>query len=64
MQYAEALFAAKDMSCCFYAVEGLKLARAVGSRRLFQRASELASKLVARAPYDERVKNLLKALNQ
>jgi DNA-binding XRE family transcriptional regulator len=64
MQYAEALCAAKDLSCCFYAVEGLKLARAVGSRRLFQRAGELASKLVARAPHDERVKKLLQALNQ
>jgi transcriptional regulator with XRE-family HTH domain len=64
MQYAEALFAAKDMSCCFYAVEGLKLARAVGSRRLFQRASELASKLATRAPHDGRVKELLQALHQ
>jgi DNA-binding XRE family transcriptional regulator len=64
MQYAEALFAAKDMSCCFYAVEGLKLARAVGSRRLFQRASELASKLATRAPHDQRVKELLQALHQ
>jgi DNA-binding XRE family transcriptional regulator len=64
MQYAEALFAAKDMSCCFYATQGLKLARAVGSRRLFQRASELASKLVACAPHDERVKQLLQALHQ
>ena len=30
--YAEALYANKDLSCCFYAIEGLKLARAVGSR--------------------------------
>lgn len=64
IQYAEALFAAKDMSCCFYAIQGLKLARAVGSRRLFQRASELASKLVTCAPHDERVKQLLQALHQ
>jgi len=63
IQYAEALFAAKDMSCCFYAVEGLKLVRAVGSRRLYQRASQLASKLAALAPSDERVKELLRALN-
>jgi hypothetical protein len=62
IQYAEALFVAKDMSCCFYAIEGLKLVRAVGSRRLFQRTGDLASKLVALAPYDERVKELLRAL--
>jgi len=62
IQYAEALFAAKDLSCCFYAVEGLKLVRAVGSRRLYQRVSELASKLAALVPSDERVKELLRAL--
>ncbi len=62
IQYAEALFVDKDMSCCFYVTEGLKLVRAVGSRRLFQRASELASKLAQQSPYDERVKELLRAL--
>lgn len=62
LQFAEALFVGKDMSCCFYAVEGVKLARAVGSRRLFQRARELATKLAKRSPNDERVKELLKAL--
>lgn len=62
IQYAEALFIDKDMSCCFYATEGLKLARAVDSRRLFQRASELASKLAKHSPNDERVRELLRAL--
>ncbi len=62
IQCAEALFVAKDMSCCFYAIEGLKLVRAVGSRRLFQRTRELASKLVKVSPHDERVKELLEAL--
>lgn len=62
IQYAEALFIDKDMSCCFYATEGLKLVRAVDSRRLFQRASELASKLAKQSPNDERVKELLRAL--
>jgi len=62
IQYAEALFVDKDMSCCFYATEGLKLVRAVGSRRLFQRASELASRLAKQAPHDERVQDLLRAL--
>lgn len=62
IQYAEALFVDKDMSCCFYATEGLKLVRSVGSRRLFQRASELASKLAEQSPKDERVRELLRAL--
>jgi DNA-binding XRE family transcriptional regulator len=62
IQYAEALFVDKDMSCCFYATEGLKLVKAVGSRRLLQRARELASKLVKVSPNDERVKELLRAL--
>jgi len=62
IQYAEALFVDREMSCCFYATEGLKLIRAVGSRRLFQRASELASKLAKQSPNDERVKELLQAL--
>src|SRR6266581_2924549 len=62
IQYAEALFVDRDMSCCFYATEGLKWVRAVGSRRLFQRASELASKLAKQSPNDERVKELLQAL--
>jgi DNA-binding XRE family transcriptional regulator len=62
IQYAEALLVAKDMSCCFYVTEGLKLVRAVGSLRLFQRASELASKLANQSPNDERVKELLRAL--
>ena len=60
IQYAEALFVDRDMSCCFYATEGLKLVRAVGSRRLFQRASELASELAKQAHNDERVKELLR----
>lgn len=60
IQYAEALYVDRDISCCFYATEGLKLVRAVGSRRLFQRASELASKLAKQAHNDERVKELLR----
>jgi tetratricopeptide (TPR) repeat protein len=32
IQYAEALFVSKDLSCCFYASEGLKIARSVGSQ--------------------------------
>ncbi|SRR5258708_7853664 len=31
IQYAEALFVGRDLSCCFYAIEGLKIARSVGS---------------------------------
>lgn len=62
IQYAEALYVNKDLSCCFYAVEGLKLARSVGSRRLFQRAKELAVKLASSSPNDPRVQELFKAL--
>jgi hypothetical protein len=62
-QYAEALFVAKDLSCCFYAIEGLKLARAAGSRFNVWRVKELAAKLSSKFPADERVKELLKAVN-
>ncbi len=61
-QYAEALFASRDMSCCFYALEALKLARSVRSPRNIQRMKELASKLHALFPRDGRVKELLLAL--
>jgi hypothetical protein len=32
IQYAEALFVSRDLSCCFCAIEGLKIARSVGSK--------------------------------
>src|SRR5438309_473979 len=62
-QYAEALFVAKDLSCCFDAIEGLKLAHAAGSRFNIWRVKELAAKLFAQFRHDERVKELLKAVN-
>jgi len=62
IQYAQALFVAKDMSCCFYATEGLKLARAVGSQYNIWRVKELAAKLRSQFPQDARVKELLQAL--
>ena len=62
IQYAEALFVDRDMSCCFYVAEGLKLVHAVGSRRLLHRASELTLKVVKHAPNDERGKELLRIL--
>jgi hypothetical protein len=61
-QYAEALYAGRDMSCCFYATEGLKLARSVGSQYNVRRVKKLASKLRSHFPGDERVKELLQAL--
>ena len=61
-QYAEALFVARDLSCCFYAIEGLKLARAAGSRFNIWRVKELATKLAAQFPNDVRVKELLQVL--
>ncbi len=62
IQYAQALFVAKDMSCCFYAAEGLKLARAVGSQYNIWRVKELVAKLRSQFPQDARVKELLQAL--
>ena len=50
------------MSCCFYATEGLKLARSVGSQYNVRRVKKLASRLSSRFPGDERVAELLKAL--
>src|SRR5258708_17808740 len=61
-QYAEAFFVAKDLSCCFYGIEGLKLARAAGSRFNVWRVKELAGKLCSQFPQDARVKELLQAL--
>lgn len=62
-QYAEALFVARDLSCCFYAIEGLKLARASGSRFNIWRVKELAGKLAKLFPHDERVKELLRTIS-
>jgi tetratricopeptide (TPR) repeat protein len=62
IQYAEALYVSKDMSCCFYATEGLKLARSVGSRYNVQRVRDLAQKLAARSSHDARVKELLRLI--
>ena len=62
-QYAEALYASKDLSCCFYATEGLKLARAVGSQYNIQRVKNLAAKLRVQFPQDARIRELLQLLN-
>jgi DNA-binding XRE family transcriptional regulator len=62
IQYAEALSIAKDLGCCFYATEGLRLARAVGSQYNIQRVKELSSKLKKQFPGDARVKELLQAV--
>ena len=58
-QYAEALYASKDLSCCFYATEELKLARAVGSQYNIRRVKDLVAKLRAQFPQDTRVRDLL-----
>jgi tetratricopeptide (TPR) repeat protein len=63
IQYAEALFVNKDLSCCFYIAEGVKLARVVGSQYNIRRGKDLASRLHARFPHDARVKDLLQVLN-
>lgn len=62
IQYAEALHASRDLSCCFYAIEGLKIARSVGSQYNIWRVKELAAKLRTHFPHDKRVKELLQAL--
>lgn len=62
--YAEALYANKELSCCFYAEEGLKLARSIGSQNNIHRVKLLAFKLAKEHPHDERVKRLLKAVQK
>ena len=62
IQYAEALFVGRDLSCCFYAIEGLKIARSVGSKYNIWRVKELATRLHSQFPHDKRIKELLKAL--
>lgn len=62
IQYARALYVSKDMSCCFYATEGLKLAKLVGSQYNIRQARDLAAELSNRFPGDERVKELLRGL--
>lgn len=61
-QYAEALYIGRDMSCCYYAVEGLKLARSVGSQYNINRVKELAASMQAHSSGDMRVKELLQAV--
>jgi len=63
IQYAETLFVARDMSCCFYAEEGLRLAWAVGSQFNIRTVKQLTAKLVSLFPNDDRVKELLRAIN-
>lgn len=62
IQYAEALYTNKDMSCCFYAIEGLKFARSVGSESNIRRTKELALKLRSLSPHDRRVQELLQTM--
>lgn len=62
IQYARALYVSKDMSCCFYAVEGLRLAKMVGSQYNIRQVKDLAAELAGRFPRDERVRELLQEL--
>ena len=62
IQYARALYVSKDMSCCFYATEGLRLAKMVGSQYNIRQARDLATELSAQFPRDERVGELLREL--
>ncbi len=62
IQYAEALFVGRDLSCCFYAIEGLKIARSISSQYNIWQVKELAAKLHSQFPHNKRGKELLKAL--
>jgi len=64
IQYAKALYASRDMSCCFYATEGLRLARSGSSRFNIQQVKDLAAELVVKFPKDDRVKDLLRELQK
>ncbi len=59
IQYAEALYSDKDLSCCFYLAEGWKLAHATNSKLNTHRVQDFARKLAPSHPYDIRVKDLL-----
>jgi DNA-binding XRE family transcriptional regulator/tetratricopeptide (TPR) repeat protein len=62
VQYAKALYVSRDMSSCFYATEGLRLALSAGSRYNIQQVKDLAAELVVKFPKDDRVKDLLREL--
>ncbi len=64
IQYAEALYVDKDLSCCFYLTEGWKLAHATNSKSNTHRAKELALKLAHSHPQDMRVKDLLQLVQR
>lgn len=59
IQYAEALYVDKDLSCCFYLTEGWNLAHATHSKSNSYRARDLALKLIQSHPQDSRVQDLL-----
>ncbi|MBV9689646.1 MAG: hypothetical protein JO202_08030 [Ktedonobacteraceae bacterium] len=61
IQYAEALYAAKDLSCCFYITEGVKLAQTTHSCYNLHRAMALAHKMRSQHPHDSRVKDMFKS---
>jgi transcriptional regulator with XRE-family HTH domain len=64
IQYAKALYVSRDMSCCFYATEGLRLARLVGSRYNAQQAKDLAAELGTKFTKDDRVRDLLREVGR
>lgn len=64
IQYAEALYLNRDLSCCFYLAEGWKLARSTNSQYNIRRASELTSILVNKHAQDRRVKDLLQSIQE
>ncbi|WP_376794424.1 hypothetical protein [Thermogemmatispora sp.] len=58
IQCAKLLYQNRDMSCCFYATEGFRIAKRIDSHYNMQQARELATVLKARLPADPRVQEL------
>lgn len=64
IQYAEALYIDKDLSCCFYLTEGWELAHAAHSKSNIHRVEDLVVTLAHSHPQDMRVKELLQLVQR
>jgi transcriptional regulator with XRE-family HTH domain len=63
IQCARLLYQNRDMSCCFYATEGFRRAKAIESYYNTQQVRDLALTLKARFPQDHRVQELIEIIN-
>jgi DNA-binding XRE family transcriptional regulator len=64
IQCARLLYQNRDMSCCFYATEGFRRAKAIESYYNMQQVKDLALTLKARFPKDHRVQELIEIINR